>query len=361
MGTFDSTRYNMVWHDMFFFESAGAIMCSSMIWWRGWYDDMYIYIYIIWYDICIELPSRSLEKLALPSIPTIIFFRGNSLWTNFGFGGFHLQTYAARARPVPRRPSPRSKGTLLLLLPRHAVAREKGRRTAPVRRAASVRKPRQRFVNRVWRSCWFMLDIFRSGEWTQNFCWRWNCKFAHFVSLCMQRSEIWFVLLGTQRASVRSSRRASAISHLDCNSVVRDGMPTTMKPLKIGFPKKGIFIYFNHQNFQGKHMFVFGRFVRRLCQNLRHANHHWILHIGFFRGRTPLLLQCSWRDLWMSGPEPQVYPVGPGDAEIFGWKFYRNMRWQEAKSNFSGVSSPWSRYRLLKSACWTWDLGIRIK
>lgn len=159
------------------------------------------------------------------------------------FQGKLAVNYAARARPVPRRPSPRSKGTLLLLLPRHAVVREKGKRTAPVRRVASVRKPRQRFVNRVWRSCWFMLDIFRSGEWTQNFCWRWNCKFAHVVSLCMQRSEICFVLLGTQRASVRSSRRASAISHLDCNSVVRDGMPTTMKPLKIGFPKKGIFIY----------------------------------------------------------------------------------------------------------------------
>ena len=74
-----SIALDIIWFDMtcLFWECwCYHVFFHDMMAWMIWW-----YIYIIWYDICIELPSRSLEKLALPSI---IFSRVNSL-LNFGF------------------------------------------------------------------------------------------------------------------------------------------------------------------------------------------------------------------------------------------------------------------------------------
>ena len=214
--------------------------------------------------------------------------------------------------------------------------------------------------------------IFRSGEWTQNFCWRWNCKFCTFcVSLYAKE---WDLICSFRHATsictIIPSCQCDLASWLQqcCerwnahNHVAPENRVSQKRHLtSLYISTSPTFSGETHVRFRELQSTVSKKSSSRepsIGSSL----------LGFFRGRTPLLLQCSWRDLWMSGPERVWDRMKIRMTKILKTSrmvasaFYRcPWRWQEAKSNFSGVSSPWSRYRLLKSACWTWDLGIRIK
>jgi len=132
--------------------------------------------------------------------------------------------------------------------------------------------------------------------------------------------------------------------------------------------KRHFYIFQPLQHFQGKHIFVFGSFSRRFQKIFVTRTINWIFTPRIFPRSHSTASAMFLKGFMDVRPrtglrsDENSNDKNPETSRMVASAFYRcPWRWQEAKSNFSGVSSPWSRYRLLKSACWTWDLGIRIK